>query len=47
VATTKALKDGNFVDGFEEFMIEAGQQASKAKGAALTLKKMSKKLGGT
>ncbi len=35
------LPNGQFVEGFAEFMIEAGEQASKAKGASLTLKKMS------
>ena len=41
VVTSKALKsDGSFVDGFGAFLAEAGEQASKAKGAALTLKKM-------
>ncbi len=42
ISQGKALKaDGSFVDGFAEFMTEAGEQASKAKAAALTLKKMS------
>ena len=43
VVTEKALKgNGDFVDGFTAFMQEAGEQASKAKGAALTLKKLSR-----
>ena len=42
VITQRAVKpDGSFVVGFDDFLIEAGEQASKAKGAALTLKKLS------
>jgi hypothetical protein len=43
VATDRARKpDDNFVDGFDDFMAEAGEQATKAKAVALTLKKMSR-----
>lgn len=43
ISQGKVLKaDGSFVDGFDAFMIEAGEQASKAKAAALTLRKMSR-----
>ena len=42
VVTERAVgPNGGFVQGFEDFMAEAGEQASKAKAAALTLKKMS------
>ncbi|MCO5279356.1 MAG: HINT domain-containing protein [Saprospiraceae bacterium] len=42
VITQRAVKpDGSFVVGFDDFLIEAGEQASKAKGAALTLKELS------
>ena len=42
IATQRAVKpDGSFVQGFDAFMAEAGEQASKAKGAALILRKIS------
>ena len=42
VVTERAVgPNGGFVQGFDDFMAEAGEQASKAKAAALTLKKMS------
>ena len=42
VVTERAVGPiGGFVQGFDDFMAEAGEQASKAKAAALTLKKMS------
>jgi hypothetical protein len=41
VATQRAIKsDGSLINGFDDFIIEAGEQASKAKGASLTLSKM-------
>ncbi len=42
VVTNRAIgADGKFIVGFEDFMKEAGEQATKAKAAALTLRKMS------
>ncbi|WP_444959515.1 hypothetical protein [Microbulbifer sp. VVAC002] len=44
VVTKRAVKaDGSLVDGFDDFLKEAGEQASKAKGAALTLSVMSQR----
>ena len=43
VVTVRAVNpDGTLVTGFDSFIAEAGEQASKAKGAALTLRKMSR-----
>jgi hypothetical protein len=41
VLTERIIKsDGTLVDGFDNFIKEAGEQASKAKGASLTLRKL-------
>jgi len=41
VVTQRVIKpDGSFISGFDDFIIEAGEQASKAKGASLTLSKL-------
>jgi hypothetical protein len=43
VVTQRVVKsDGTLVTGFDDFMAEAGEQASKAKGAVLSLRKMAR-----
>jgi len=43
VATKRVnFSDANVAKGFDDFLKEAGEQASKAKGAALSLKKMAR-----